>query len=33
MSLLFYALNLATGLIGGARYAFEGARGYLEDRR
>ena len=33
MSLLFYALNVATGLIGGALYAFEGARGYVEDRR
>jgi len=33
MSLLFYALNVATGLIGGVLYAFEGARGYLEDRR
>ncbi len=33
MSLLFYALNVATGLIGGALYAFEGARGYWEDRK
>ncbi len=33
MSLLFYALNVATGLIGGVLYALEGARGYLEDRR
>ncbi len=33
MSLLFYALNVATGLIGGVLYTFEGARGYLEDRR
>lgn len=33
MSLLFYALNVATGLIGGVLYAFEGARGYLGDRR
>ena len=33
MSLLFYALNVATGLIGGVLYAFEGVRGYLEDRR
>ena len=33
MSLLFYALNVATGLIGGALYALEGARGYVEDRR
>jgi uncharacterized protein (TIRG00374 family) len=33
MSFLFYALNVATGLIGGVLYAFEGARGYLEDRR
>ena len=33
MSLLFYALNVVTGLIGGVLYAFEGARGYLEDRR
>ncbi len=32
MSLLFYALNVATGLIGGALYVFEGARGYVEDR-
>jgi len=32
MSLLFYALNVATGLIGGALYAFEGARGYVEDQ-
>jgi len=32
MSLLFYALNVATGLIGGALYVLEGARGYLEDR-
>lgn len=29
MSLLFYALNVATGLIGGVLYAFEGARGYI----
>ena len=33
MSLLFYALNVATGLIGGVLYAVEGARGYLGDRR
>jgi hypothetical protein len=33
MSLLFYALNVATGLIGGVLYAFEGARGCVEDRR
>jgi len=33
MSLLFYALNVATGLIGGVLYAFEGARGYMEDER
>ena len=33
MSLLFYALNVATGLIGGVLYAFEGARGYLQDKR
>jgi len=33
MSLLFYALNVATGLIGGALYAFAGAQGYVEDRR
>jgi len=33
MSLLFYALNVATGLIGGVLYAFDGARGYMEDRR
>ncbi len=32
MSLLFYALNVATGLIGGVLYAFEGVRGYVEDR-
>ncbi|MGA9349051.1 MAG: lysylphosphatidylglycerol synthase transmembrane domain-containing protein [Anaerolineae bacterium] len=32
MSLLFYALNMATGLIGGVLYAFEGVRGYVEDR-
>jgi len=32
MSLLFYALNVATGLIGGALYTFEGARGYLEKK-
>ena len=32
MSLLFYALNVATGLIGGVLYAFEGARGYLEKK-
>jgi len=32
MSLLFYALNVATGLIGGVLYAFEGIRGYWEDR-
>jgi uncharacterized protein (TIRG00374 family) len=32
MSLLFYALNVAAGLIGGVLYAFEGARGYVEDR-
>ena len=32
MSLLFYALNVATGLIGGVLYALEGARGYVEDR-
>jgi len=31
MSLLFYALNVATGLIGGVLYALEGARGYVED--
>ena len=30
MSLLFYALNVATGLIGGVLYAFEGVRGYME---
>jgi hypothetical protein len=28
-----YALNVATGLIGGVLYAFLGARGYLEDRK
>ena len=28
MSLLFYALNVATGLIGGALYAFEGMRNF-----
>jgi uncharacterized protein (TIRG00374 family) len=33
MSLLFYALNVATGLIGGVLYAFEGARGYIKNRR
>jgi uncharacterized membrane protein YbhN (UPF0104 family) len=33
MSLLFYALNVATGLIGGVLYAFEGVRGYVENRR
>lgn len=33
MSLLFYALNVATGLIGGVLYAFEGAQGYMEDER
>jgi len=33
MSLLFYALNVATGLIGGVLYALEGARGYMEDER
>lgn len=33
MSLLFYALNVASGLIGGVLYAFEGARGYVEDRK
>ena len=27
MSLLFYTLNVATGLIGGVLYAFEGTRG------
>jgi len=32
MSLLFYALNVASGLIGGVLYAFEGARGYWEER-
>jgi len=32
MSLLFYALNVASGLIGGVLYAFEGVRGYVEDR-
>jgi len=31
--LFFYTLNVATGLIGGVLYAFEGARGYVEDRR
>jgi uncharacterized protein (TIRG00374 family) len=30
MSLLFYALNVATGLIGGVLYAFEGARKYID---
>jgi hypothetical protein len=30
MSLLFYALNVATGLIGGLLYAFEGARKYID---
>ncbi len=29
----FYALNVATGLIGGVLYAFEGVRGYMEDKR
>jgi len=33
MSFLFYALNVAAGLIGGVLYALEGARGYMEDRR
>lgn len=33
MSLLFYALNVVSGLIGGVLYAFEGARGYVEHRR
>lgn len=33
MSLLFYALNVATGLIGGVLYAFEGTQGYMEDER
>ena len=28
MSLLFYALNLVTGLVGGALYLWQGARGY-----
>jgi uncharacterized protein (TIRG00374 family) len=32
MSLLFYALNVVTGLIGGVLYALEGAQGYMEDR-
>ena len=32
MSLLFYALNVATGLIGGVLYASEGARGYVEKK-
>jgi uncharacterized protein (TIRG00374 family) len=32
MSLLFYALNVATGLIGGVLYAFEGVRGYVGDK-
>jgi len=32
MSLLFYVLNVASGLIGGVLYAFEGVRGYVEDR-
>jgi hypothetical protein len=32
MSLLSYALNVAAGLIGGVLCAFEGARGYMEDR-
>jgi len=32
MSFLFRALNVATGLIGGVLYAFEGARGYMGDR-
>jgi uncharacterized protein (TIRG00374 family) len=32
MSLLFYALNVASGLIGGVLYAVEGVRGYVEDR-
>jgi uncharacterized protein (TIRG00374 family) len=32
MSLLFYALNVATGLIGGVLYVFEGARGYVEEK-
>lgn len=33
MSLLFYALNVATGLIGGVLYALQGARGYVKDKR
>jgi len=33
MSLLFYALNVATGLIGGVLYVFEGARGYLKKEK
>lgn len=33
MSLLFHALNGATGLIDGVLCAFERARGYVEDRR
>ena len=32
MSLLFYALNVATGLIGGVLYVLKGVRGYVEDR-
>jgi uncharacterized protein (TIRG00374 family) len=32
MSLLFYAVNVATGLIGGVLYAFEGVRGYVEEK-
>ena len=33
MSLLFYALNVATGLIGGVLYVFEGTREYVENAR
>jgi len=32
MSLLFYALNVATGLIGGVLYTLEGMRGYVGGR-
>ena len=33
MSLMFYALNVAAGLIGGVLYALEGARGYVKNRK
>lgn len=33
MSLLFYALNLATGLVGGVLYAWQGMSGYRAEKR